>query len=256
MQWGIILRREWLEIKRNYKWLWIPAVFILLGLMDPITTYYLPQILDSVGGLPEGAKIEIPTPPAEDVFLMTLGQFDFLGLVVIILSSMGLIAGEIKSGTATMIFVKPIQFHSLILAKWSSHLFLLIGSYLLGVFSSWYYINILFEPISFVAFLDSMWLYGLWLIFVLTVTLFISSMTRSPGAAAGLTLVVIVFLQLVSNLLKDYLKWSPSQLSSYAGEMIKGGKYTSDIIVCIVVSILLIVALLIGSVEMVKRKHL
>ncbi|MDY0407538.1 hypothetical protein [Paracerasibacillus soli] len=59
MQWLILLQKEMVENWRNFKWIWVPLVFILLAIMDPISTYYLPQILEAVGGLPEGAVFEI-----------------------------------------------------------------------------------------------------------------------------------------------------------------------------------------------------
>ena len=38
----VLLRKEGLENWRNKKWIWVPLVFILLAIMDPITNYYLP----------------------------------------------------------------------------------------------------------------------------------------------------------------------------------------------------------------------
>ncbi|WP_245804709.1 hypothetical protein [Halobacillus hunanensis] len=92
MQWMTVFKTESIGAWRNYKWIWVPLVFILLGIMDPLTTYYLPQILESVGGLPEGATINIPTPPPADVFMMSISQFNMIGVAVLILMSMGTIA--------------------------------------------------------------------------------------------------------------------------------------------------------------------
>src|SRR5690625_2902426 len=122
MQWKTLFKKEVLENWRNYKWVWVPLVLILLAIMDPITTYYLPLIIDSVGGLPEGAVLEMPTPLPEDVIMMSLGQLSSLGVLIIVLMMMGTISGEIKSGVSELILVKPISYLNYITSKWASFL--------------------------------------------------------------------------------------------------------------------------------------
>ena len=59
-QFTVLFQKEWKESVRNLKWVWIPIVFILLGIMEPITTYFLPQILESAGNMPDGAVFQLP----------------------------------------------------------------------------------------------------------------------------------------------------------------------------------------------------
>lgn len=59
-QWFTLLNKEFLEMARNYKWVWMPITFVLLGVMDPLTTYYLPEILNSVGGSQKGQYLKYP----------------------------------------------------------------------------------------------------------------------------------------------------------------------------------------------------
>jgi len=66
-KWLVLYKKEWLEIIRSYKLIWVPLVFILLGAMQPVTTYFLPEILANAGNLPNGTVIKIPTPHASDV---------------------------------------------------------------------------------------------------------------------------------------------------------------------------------------------
>ena len=50
-------KKEISQMTREYKIIWLPIVFILLGLTQPIMMYYLPVILQSVGGV-EGIIID------------------------------------------------------------------------------------------------------------------------------------------------------------------------------------------------------
>jgi len=37
----ILLKKEWLEMLRSYRIVWLPLLFILLGISDPLTNYYM-----------------------------------------------------------------------------------------------------------------------------------------------------------------------------------------------------------------------
>jgi ABC-2 type transport system permease protein len=41
-QFLVLFRKEMLELWRSYKWLWVPLVFLFLGIIQPAATYYLP----------------------------------------------------------------------------------------------------------------------------------------------------------------------------------------------------------------------
>src|SRR5690625_5512410 len=100
---------------------------LLLAIMDTITTYYMPLILESVGGLPDGTVIEMPTPLPSDAIMMSLGELSSLGVLVLVLMMMGTISGEIKSGVSELILVKPITYRNYITSKWASLLLIEIG---------------------------------------------------------------------------------------------------------------------------------
>src|SRR5690625_877857 len=88
MQWMTLFQKEILENWRNYKWIWVPLVITALMIMDPIVNYYLPEILDKLGGLPEGAIFEIPVPTAEEAIMMSLAQLGTLGILLFVLIGM------------------------------------------------------------------------------------------------------------------------------------------------------------------------
>src|SRR5690625_5067518 len=116
MQWVTFVQKEILENWRNKKWIWVPIVMMLLTIMEPISYYYLPEIIEMTGGVPEGTVIEIPTLTPYEVVEMSLGQLSMFGVLIVILISMGTIDGERQSGIAEIIFVKPIKYHQYVTA--------------------------------------------------------------------------------------------------------------------------------------------
>ncbi len=255
-QWFILFNKEMLEMARNFKWVWVPIAFILIGVMDPITTYYMPQILDSVGGLPEGTVIEMPTPPAPDILMMSIGQYNMFGVLIIVLITMGLIAGERKSGVAGIILVKPVSFSSYITAKWAGGLLLVWVSYFVGLLASWYYVGILFKWIPFGDFIQAFFTYGIWLSFVLTVTIFFNAFFRSPGVVGFASIATVIVLSLVSGSLSHLLEWSPAQIAGYTGEFLSTHSFPEAMLPTTLLAVGGIVFLLIGAILVFRKKEL
>ncbi|GKU76150.1 ABC transporter permease [Paenibacillus sp. L3-i20] len=250
----VLLRKELLELTRSYKLIWVPLVFILLGIMQPITNYYMPLILEKAGNMPEGTVIDIPKMTGEQVLTGTLSQFGSIGTLVLVLVFMGIVSGERNTGATSMILVKPISFGAYIASKWVSMLILTWGSLFLGYFASWYYTGQLFERVAMAPFLNSYLLYGLWFSFVMSILLLFSSMLRSAAGAAFITLGLSIFLTVLVGLMPKYLEWSPGSLSNYAYEAISGSiAEPTHLIWTIGVTGILVVLLLVCSVGMLRR---
>ncbi|MBT2695655.1 ABC transporter permease [Bacillus sp. ISL-55] len=255
-QWFTLLNKEFLEMARNYKWIWMPITFILLGVMDPLTTYYLPEILNSVGGLPEGAVVEIPEPSAQEIFIMSLGEYQMIGILIIALSMMGTVAGERKSGVAQLILVKPVSFFSYITSKWAAALILILVSLFLGMLASWYYTGVLFEFIPFGAFMESFGIYSLWLILVLSFVILCSAMFMQPVAAGMVALITVFIFTIIGGSLQHLLEWSPTQLLSYVSVRLITEKWPEHVWPATGITLTMTVLFVLLAIYIFKRKEL
>jgi ABC-2 type transport system permease protein len=224
--------------------------------MDPITTYYLPLIIESVGGLPEGTVIEMPTPLPSEVIMMSLAQLSSLGVLIIVLMMMGTISGEIKSGVAELILVKPITYLNYITSKWASFLLIVWVSLFVAMITSWYYINLLFGELLFLQLLQTIVFYGLWLTLVVTLAIFYNSLVQTPGLVAALTIITIVAMSIITNIFDHLLTWSPIKLSEHILEMLVFNEVSIDLVATALVTAGMIVGLLFGSVYIFKRKEM
>src|SRR5690625_631700 len=256
IQWKTLFKKEMLENWRNYKWVWVPLVVILLAIMDPITTYYLPLIMESVGGLPDGAVIEMPTPLPRDVIMMSLGQLSSLGVLIIVLMMMGTISGEIKSGVSELILVKPVTYRNYITSKWASFLIIVWISLFVALLTSWYYINVLFGELSFLSLLQVVLFYGLWLTLVVSLAIFYNTLVQIPGLVAALTIITIMAMSAITSIFDHVLTWSPIKLSEHIHETIIMNKISTDLIATAIVTIVMSIAFLMGSIYTFKRKEI
>lgn len=255
-QWLQLWKKECLEMWRNFKWIWIPLVFIILGMIDPLTTYYMPIIMDAVGNLPEGTVFEMPIPSAAEVFMMSTGEFNMLGLLVIVLASMGLIASERRSGVAGLILIRPVPFMSYVTAKWAGLLILGWFALFLGFLSSWYYTGLLFEPINFAVLIKSFLLFGLWYSFVLTLTVFFNAVFKVPGLVAFVSLLSVIILSITTNIFEQWMAWSPARLTYFVGEIVVEGRLSTNFPLVLIVTIIGIITLLTAATLILQKKEL
>ncbi|WP_164670014.1 ABC transporter permease [Virgibacillus doumboii] len=256
MQWMTLFKKEFIENMRNFKWIWVPLVLILISIMDPISSYYLPQIIDAVGGMPEGTEFQLPEIQPSDAIRMSLSQMSLIGVAVIVLMSMGTISGERKSGVSELVLVKPVSYANYITAKWASILLLTLASFAVGILASWYYVNLLFGDLSFGALLQIFFFYGLWLALVVSLSIFYNTIVKIPGLVASCTIATIIVMKLITTIFGHLLEWSPNNISGYIQQMLVSGSVPSELTGAAIVTAVMIVLLVIGSIYTFKNKEL
>jgi len=255
-QWIVLFKKEWTESIRNFKWLWIPIVFVLLGLTQPITSYYFADIMEQFGGLPEGAVFEMPTPTAAEVLTGTLGQFSQIGFLVLVLAFMGTIASEKNQGTFIMVLVKPVSYVNYLTAKWAHLLILSLFSFLIGFITSVYYTFMLIETMPILDALKGAFVYALWIVFVMTIVLCLSALLKSAGLVAFASLGTAILLSMLSMYTPDLMKGSPGMLTSYSQQLFYGGEPRTGFWLSITVTILLILVMMISTIFLFNKKEL
>lgn len=253
-QYGVLFQKEWREHLRNFKIFWIPAVFVLFGILEPVTNYFLPQLLDSVGNLPDGAVIQIPEPEPEQILTAVLGQYQFIGMLVLVLAFMGMIAGERKSGTATLLYVRPLSFWAYFMSKWSMAALISLASLWAGLLAAYYYTMVLFERVDFSKFLQFAGTYSVWILFIIAIVLAASAALPNAGMAAAASLAFVFLLQIADGLLGAYWTVSPLKLPLYASAWLAAGPELGDFWGSVAMTSALI-AILIGLGIWMSRKN-
>lgn len=248
---SVLLQKEWREQTRSLKFLWIPLVFIILGVLEPLTNYYLPEIMKSVGNMPKEAEFLWPEFTGEEIFMSVLGQYQSIGILVIVLAFMGTISGERKTGTATLLYVRPISYQSYFLSKWLVVNGIVLGSMFCGFIAAWYYISILFNNVSAGQLFGFMAIYGVWIIFVVTVVIACSA-AFSTGIAATLSLIVTLVFPLIDSLIGKYWTISPWKLPMYAPYAFEANAELANMWWSAGVTMILIIILIIFGVVMSK----
>lgn len=254
-QFLLFFRKEMLEMGRNYKWLWVPLVFLMLGIMQPVVTRFLPEILESAGNIPKGMMITIELPTGTEVMAQTLSQYNSVGLMILVLSIMTLISGERQSGVSQMIFAKPVSFISYTAAKWASMLSLVTVSFVLGYAGAWYYTVQMIGSVETGVALKAGLLYLLWLWFTGSITLLMSSIMNSAAGIAFVSLVVALLLSMASQWLPRFTAYSPGSLPKISMQLLQeSGDSTGALGVAILCLICIMLFFMIAAYQVKIKK--
>lgn len=248
-----LFQKEWLEAWRDKKLLWLPIVMIILAVSQPISYYYMEDILAVAGNLPEGAVIDIPVPTGEEVISSILSQFDLIGTAIVILSVMGAISNERNNGALSLVMARPVTPLQYIVSKWLVHASILIISFGVSYLFAYYYISLLFNEVSFMRLFISFAIYSLWIIFVMTVTLFVGTWVNKTGGIAGVSVMLVAALYLANSIFPKFMKWNPANASQQSYYLLITGNVEDTLYLMVITSCLLILILILLAVLRFSR---
>lgn len=194
----ILLKKEWTEALREYKLIWLPLVFIAIGILQPVTMKLLPLMIGETNGLILDPNAPIPT--GNEIFSGVFGQLNQLGIMMIALTLMGCIVKEEKSGILDILFSKPIRTGQYLASKYMSSMALLWFSCFVGSWAGVYYTNIYYSPVDTVLYLQAMLLYSFWFLFLISLGVTASAIANTQIQAAGLTVLIPAILLILANI--------------------------------------------------------
>ncbi|WP_214884774.1 MULTISPECIES: ABC transporter permease subunit [unclassified Exiguobacterium] len=210
-----IFKQEWREAWSNKRLIWIPVALMLLASMQPITLYFLPDILASGGNFPDGTIIEIPTPTSEEVLISVSEQLRQIGLLIVLLAAMHTFSHERTNGTLAWLKSLQIPTSRIVISKWAHYALLTVGGILLAQTAAAYYTVILFDAFDSVDFLVSTALLVCHFIVQLSIFFFIAALLESGVVAVVLTLGLHFVMSLLIGWVDlDWMPWMLGPLSS------------------------------------------
>ena len=212
---GVALRKELFQLWRNKMVLVILGVFALFGMASPLLAYFMPEIFKSIEGA-EMFKDLIPVPSVVDAMTQYLKNISQFGFLIAILVGMGSVASEKEKGITEMILHKPLPRWAFILSKFTAQSLVYVAAFLIAEILAYVYILVLFEPISFGLFTIINLLLLMWLLCFTAITVLGSTVSRSIGTAAGISLAGSVVLMLSAQI-PNYGNISPQALMGWAG---------------------------------------
>jgi ABC-2 type transport system permease protein len=253
----VLAKKEFVQMVREYKVIWLPLVFIFLGITQPVVSYYLPSILEALGG-GQGITID-PSMAAQkggEVLASTLGsQFDQLGVMIIIVSMMGVVQSDKANGMLAFILTRPVTVGSYISGKIISNYLFVACSVALGYFVSYLYAYLLFTNVNFVGLLIALLFYLLWVLFIVSFTTMISTIFNSQGIIALISIVFLLCCRIIVGLSPVIDNVNPASMSKYAMEVLIVGTVNTDVIWSVLATLILTsITIIVTNIWIAKKK--
>ena len=214
-----LLKKEFKEQYRTHRLLIVGAIFTLFGIGTPLLLKFLPEILKLSG---ETIQIQVSTPTAVQSFTEFTGTIGQIGIVVAVLIGMGIVANELRHGTAIMTLSKPVSRAAFVSAKLTAISLTFLLALTVAASFCFFYTNLLIEDINVIAFFQSNLLLGLFLVFCCAITVLFSCLFRNSLAAGGIAIAIIISQMVMSGVpvVGDYL---PGKLLEWGTGIISGG---------------------------------
>jgi ABC-2 type transport system permease protein len=214
-------RKEWLEALRSYRLLIVVVVLVFFGLTSPLQAKLLPQVL--AGALPSGTQISSIIPPptvwtAITQYVKNMSQFD---LLLAVLLGMGAVAQEKDKGTAAMMMVKPLPRESFLGAKFLGLAAVFAISIAIAGIGAYYYTSLLFESMEILPWLVLNLFLFIYVLVIVAITLFCSTITKSQAAAGGIAVGFIV-IGFILGVIRNWGTYLPGELNTWSTRLMHG----------------------------------
>lgn len=253
---GILLRKELTEAWRTRRLPIVAVLFLVVGIISPLTARYLNGILAVALG--DQLPVVLPDPTIATVLEQLQKNLGQMGSLAAIALAMGSVSGELDRGTAALVLAQPVGRPAFLIAKLLAIAIVLGVAMLLASVVAWIYTAILFEPVPAGGWVVMTALSWLALLAWATLTFLASAATGSTMAAAGLGFVALVGVGLVA-LVPAFDRFLPTGLSAPAMMLgagdwaaVDGGRLATSI----AGSTVLVVVALAGAVMVFRRRQL
>lgn len=249
----VFFQKEWVELFRAKKLYILIAVFAFFGMISPMSSRYMAEIL----ALAANDMLTIQVPPT--TWVDSWGQFynnlSQMGGICVILLSMSSVVGEKRSGSAALTLTKNLSHAVFITAKFLSAAVCFLIALLLSVTLCYGYTLYLYgyagEP---AAILMGCAAYSLFTFVLLGVTVLASTAAQSTAVSAVLSFFGFIVL-ILSGYLPAIGRILPGSLLSKTVEL-SAGAQPSGMPGAVLVSVFVVALCLLLSAQILKRQEL
>ncbi|MEG0229125.1 MAG: ABC transporter permease subunit, partial [Oscillospiraceae bacterium] len=244
-------KKEFIESVRTYKLLIVAVIFLLFGMLNPITAKIMPELMSSL--MPEGMTITLAAPSAIDSWIQFYKNMSTQLILFIIVFS-GIVANELSKGTLTNMLTKGLSRKTVILSKFVATTLMWTVSYLICFGTTFAYTMYLLPGelpnIALSGF--CMWLFGVLQISIMLLGgVLFGSIYGSLLLTGGFT----VLLMLI-NIAPKLSEYNPYLLSSESVSLLTSNMAVSDFYMSIFVTFVFILFFIIISLISFEKKQI
>ncbi|MCH1983195.1 ABC transporter permease subunit [Ruminococcus sp. OA3] len=248
------VKKEFCEQIRTYKLLVLGLVFLLLGMMNPLTAKFLPELVENF--LPAEITMEIPEPTMMDSWIQFFKNVPQMGLFVLVLVFGGSISGELQRGTLIPVLTKGMMRRTVIFSKFTAACLTWTAAYTVCFGVSWlysaYFWGTEIDMRRLLAAVGMVWLFG---ILLLSVEL-LGGILFTGGWGSLLFTGIFIVLQFLLGIIPAAGDYLPVRLVSDNMEMLQSQAVRDGFGISVLITVLTTLLCLGISVLLFNKKHI
>jgi ABC-2 type transport system permease protein len=214
-------RLEWIRLNRTRRLLLLVGVFVFFAISGPITTRYLPEILERFGA---GIQITMPEPTAARALAEFMSNALQIGVLAVAFVAAAALAFDANREMAVFLRTRA-TIASIVAPRFVVSAGASVAALILGAAVAFLGVGVLFDWPNPGRFVVAVALIALYLVFTVALAAFVSSFVRGVPAVALITVGILVLLGLLS-LVPNVGRWLPSALAGGFDAIIAGGDFT------------------------------
>lgn len=231
-----LFKKEIIESIRNFKLIALLIVFMIFGIISPLTAILMPDIMELVME-DAGIEFELPTVTAIDSYTQFFSNVNQMGLVVMVIVLGSLLTNEFTRNTLVNLVTKGLKRHNIIIVKSVYAASVWTIAYFLSALTTYLYtIYYWQEPVSHLILAFTLtWLFG---IFLISLIMLASAIFKSSFIGVLITVLATVILMMVLSIHPVIAEYLPQYLISsniaLLTEELTPGDMTASIIVAVI----------------------
>jgi ABC-2 type transport system permease protein len=209
-------RLEWLRLIRTPRALSLGAVYLVIGLIEPVATRYASTLLAHVGN---GAQVRLPKPTPAQALGSYVSEATLIGLIVLVSVAASAYGFDARPGLAAFFRTRVPGMWRLLAPRFTAYAAAGAAAYLVGTLAAWYETRLLIGSLPAGRLLAGFLCGAVYLVFAVAVTAFAASLTKTTVAAVGITLGILLALPLLAEV-HAISNWVPSALIGAPADLV------------------------------------
>ena len=245
-------RLEWLRLVRTPRAIALGAVYIIIGLVEPVVTKYENKLLAHVGN---GVRVYLPPPTPAAGLNSYISEASLVGLIVAVVLAAGALSFDSRHGLATFLRTRVQSTWQLIMPRFGVSAAAAAVAYALGTIAAWYETDLLIGHLPVAGVLAGILCGVVYLAFAVALAALAASFVRSTLATAGTTLAVLLLIP-IAGTFGAFANWLPSTLVNAPVDLVSGAHQLSHFIPVLTVTVAASAALLAIAVVRLRAREI
>ena len=245
------VKKEFMESTRNYRLLIMLTLFLIFGMMNPLSAKLMPELTAS---LAPDLQIAIPEPSAMDSWIQFYKNVSQLGFSIMLILFSSCLSNEYAKGTLVIILTKGLPRPTVVLSKFFVATAIMTASYWMCFGVTHGYTAYLWPGTSLPHTLFAA--IALWIIGILYLSILILGCVifRQAFTSIVFLLAVTVVLSL-STIPTQIARYSPMVLASKNVDLLSGTATVSEFAIPIIIALILSVGFLGAAISVFNKKQ-